>query len=121
IGIVTSSTGAALHDILTVIRRRYSLASVTLRASAVQGIGAELEIARAIKDLNLLPESIKPEVLIVGRGGGSLEDLWCFNEEAVARAIYGSKIEMISAVGHQIDVTISDRVSDLRAPTQTAA
>ena len=92
-----------------------------LRASAVQGIGAELEIARAIRDLNLLPESVKPDVLIVGRGGGSLEDLWCFNEEAVARAIYGSKIPVISAVGHEVDVTIADFVADLRAPTPTAA
>ena len=121
IGIVTSSTGAALHDILTAIRRRYPLTSVMLRASAVQGIGAELEIARAIRDLNLLPESVKPDVLIVGRGGGSLEDLWCFNEEAVARAIYGSKIPVISAVGHEVDVTIADFVADLRAPTPTAA
>jgi exodeoxyribonuclease VII large subunit len=121
IGIVTSSTGAALHDILTVLRRRYPLVEVLLRPSAVQGVGAELEIAQGIKDLNRLPAPAKPDVLIVGRGGGSLEDLWCFNEEAVARAIYGSGIPVISAVGHEVDVTIADFVADLRAPTPTAA
>jgi exodeoxyribonuclease VII large subunit len=121
IGIVTSSTGAALHDILTVLRRRYPLCNVLLRPAAVQGIGAELEIARAISEFNLLSEGERPEVLIVGRGGGSLEDLWAFNEEAVARAIYASKIPIISAVGHEVDVTIADFTSDLRAPTPTAA
>lgn len=121
IGIVTSSTGAALHDILTVLRRRYPLVEVLLRPAAVQGIGAELEIARAIAEMNLLPGGDQPDVMIVGRGGGSLEDLWSFNEEAVARAIYSSKIPVISAVGHEVDVTIADFVSDLRAPTPTAA
>jgi exodeoxyribonuclease VII large subunit len=121
IGIITSPTGAALHDILTVLRRRYPVAEVLFRPAAVQGIGAELEIARAITEVNLLPANARPYVLIVGRGGGSLEDLWAFNEEAVARAIYASKIPVISAVGHEVDVTIADFVADLRAPTPTAA
>ena len=121
IGIVTSPTGAALHDILTVLRRRYPLVKVLLRPAAVQGVGAELEIARAIAEMNLLPTDDQPDVLIVGRGGGSLEDLWAFNEEAVARAIYASRIPIISAVGHEVDVTIADFTADLRAPTPTAA
>jgi exodeoxyribonuclease VII large subunit len=121
IGIVTSATGAALHDILSALRRRYPLVQVLLRPASVQGVGAELEIAKAIRDLNLLPIHARPDVLIVGRGGGSLEDLWCFNEEAVARAIYASSIPVISAVGHEVDVTIADFVADLRAPTPTAA
>lgn len=121
IGIVTSQTGAALHDILTTLRRRYPLVEVLLRPASVQGVGAELQIAQAIKDLNLLPVEARPDVLIVGRGGGSLEDLWSFNEEAVARAIYSSRIPIISAVGHEVDVTIADFVADLRAPTPTAA
>lgn len=121
LGIITSATGAALHDILTVLRRRYPLVDVLFRAAAVQGVGAELEIARAITEMNLIPESERPYVLIVGRGGGSLEDLWSFNEEAVARAIYASKIPIVSAVGHEVDVTIADFVADLRAPTPTAA
>ncbi len=121
IGIITSPTGAALHDMLTVLRRRYPLAEVLFRPAAVQGIGAELQIARAIQEMNLIPENEQPDVLIVGRGGGSLEDLWAFNEEAVVRAIYASKIPIISAVGHEVDVTIADFVSDLRAPTPTAA
>ncbi|MFI5263633.1 MAG: exodeoxyribonuclease VII large subunit [Candidatus Kapaibacterium sp.] len=121
IGIVTSPTGAALHDILTVLRRRYPLVDILLRPAAVQGVGAELEIARAIAEMNLLPTDDRPDILIVGRGGGSLEDLWAFNEEAVARAIYASKIPVISAVGHEVDVTIADFTADLRAPTPTAA
>lgn len=121
IGIITSPTGAALHDMLTVLRRRYPLSEVLFRPAAVQGIGAELHIARAIQEMNLLPANEQPDVLIVGRGGGSLEDLWAFNEEAVARAIYASKIPIISSVGHEVDVTIADFVSDLRAPTPTAA
>ncbi len=121
IGIITSATGAALHDILTVLRRRYPLVGVLFRPASVQGVGAELEIARAITEMNLVPENDRPDVLIVGRGGGSLEDLWSFNEEAVARAIYSSKIPVVSAVGHEVDVTIADFVADLRAPTPTAA
>jgi exodeoxyribonuclease VII large subunit len=121
IGIVTSETGAALHDILTVLRRRFPVVQVVLRPAGVQGLGSELEIARAIREFNMLPADERPDTLIVGRGGGSLEDLWNFNEEAVARAIYASKIPVISAVGHEVDVTIADFVADLRAPTPTAA
>jgi exodeoxyribonuclease VII large subunit len=121
IGIVTSATGAAIHDILTVLRRRYPLVDVLLRPASVQGVGSELQVAQAIKDFNNLPASEKPDVLIVGRGGGSLEDLWTFNEEAVARSIYASAIPIVSAVGHEVDVTIADFVADLRAPTPTAA
>lgn len=121
LGIVTSETGAALQDILTVLRRRYPLVSVILRPSAVQGVGAELDIARAIQEFNLTKGAERPEVLIIGRGGGSLEDLWAFNEEAVARAIFASQIPVISAVGHEVDVSIADLVADLRAPTPTAA
>ncbi len=134
IGIVTSENGAALHDILTTLERRWPLARVLLRPASVQGIGAELEIAQAIREFNMLTPppppnplllqrrgSDIPDVLIVGRGGGSLEDLWCFNEEAVARAIFASKIPVISAVGHEVDFTIADFVADLRAPTPTAA
>lgn len=121
IGVVTSADGAAWHDIITVVRRRYPLTRVILRPTTVQGIGAELQIAQAIGDLNRLSGASRPDVLIVGRGGGSLEDLWCFNEEAVARAIFASQIPVISAVGHEVDVTIADFVADLRAPTPTAA
>jgi exodeoxyribonuclease VII large subunit len=121
IGVVTSADGAAFQDIVTAVRRRYPLCKVLLRPAAVQGIGAELQIAQGIRDFNLLPQKLRPDVLIVGRGGGSLEDLWCFNEEAVARAIFSSSIPVISAVGHEVDVTIADFVADLRAPTPTAA
>jgi exodeoxyribonuclease VII large subunit len=121
IGIVTSETGAALQDILTVLRRRYPIVRVVVRPATVQGVGAELQIARAIQEFNLVKGKSRPDVLIVGRGGGSLEDLWSFNEEAVARAIFTSKIPIISAVGHEVDVTIADFVADLRAPTPTAA
>ena len=118
IGVVTSGTGAAIHDILTVLRRRAAGIRVILRPVRVQGEGACLEIAEAIEDLNRQGES---DVLIVGRGGGSLEDLWAFNEEAVARAIHASRIPVISAVGHEVDVTIADFVADLRAATPSAA
>ncbi|MBS1904194.1 MAG: exodeoxyribonuclease VII large subunit [Bacteroidetes bacterium] len=121
IGIVTSATGAAIHDILTVLRRRYPIADVLLRPAAVQGVGSELQVAQAIREFNSLPAADRPDVLIVGRGGGSLEDLWTFNEEAVARAIFASAIPVVSAVGHEVDVTIADFVADLRAPTPTAA
>ncbi len=121
IGIVTSATGAAIHDILTVLRRRFPLTEVLVRPAAVQGVGSELQVAQGIKDLNALPQQDRPEVMIVGRGGGSIEDLWTFNEEAVARAIFSSAIPVVSAVGHEVDVTISDFVADLRAPTPTAA
>jgi exodeoxyribonuclease VII large subunit len=118
IGVVTSATGAAVHDILTVIARRFPRVRVVLRPVRVQGEGAAREIAQAIADFNDWGEA---DVLIVGRGGGSLEDLWAFNEEAVARAIFDSRIPIISAVGHEIDVTIADLVADRRALTPSEA
>jgi len=118
IGIVTSPTGAALQDMLTVFNRRYPNLHILLAPVKVQGEGAAAEIARAI---DLLNNRNDLEVLIVGRGGGSIEDLWSFNEEVVARAIARSRIPVISAVGHEIDFTISDFVADLRAPTPSAA
>jgi len=118
VGVVTSATGAALRDILTVIGRRFPPAHIVLRPVRVQGEGAAEEIAQAIADFN---EWGRADVLIVGRGGGSLEDLWAFNEEVVARAIYASKIPVISAVGHEIDVTIADLVADRRALTPSEA
>src|SRR5512146_544692 len=118
IGIVTSATGAAIHDILNVLDRRYANLEILLYPVRVQGEGAATEIAQAIRDFNRYREI---DVMIVGRGGGSLEDLWPFNEEVVARAIYQSKIPVISAVGHEVDFTIADFVADLRAPTPSAA
>ncbi|MBI3765446.1 MAG: exodeoxyribonuclease VII large subunit [Ignavibacteriales bacterium] len=118
IGIVTSSTGAAIKDIVNIISRRFPAVELILCPVKVQGVGAAEEIATAIRDFNRYG---KIDVMIVGRGGGSLEDLWAFNEEVVARAIYGSKIPVISAVGHEIDFTIADFVADLRAPTPSAA
>jgi len=118
IGIVTSPTGAVISDMLHIIQRRFENVHIVLYPVQVQGEGASSEIARAIKYLN---DCTKADVIIVGRGGGSLEDLWAFNEEPVARAIYHSKIPIISAVGHETDYTISDFVADLRAPTPSAA
>lgn len=118
IGIVTSSTGAAIRDILQVLKRRFGNLSIILNPVRVQGEGSDAEIARAIDEFNHFGQV---DVLIVTRGGGSLEDLWAFNEEAVARAIYRSRIPVISAVGHEIDYTISDFVADLRVPTPSAA
>lgn len=118
IGIVTSPTGAALRDILNIIHRRFKGVHVIVSPVRVQGEGAAQEIAQAIDEMN---EYGQCDVLIVGRGGGSLEDLWSFNEECVARAIFKSEIPIISAVGHEIDWTIADFVSDLRAPTPSAA
>lgn len=118
IGIVTSSAGAAVHDMLRIIRKRYPLTKVLLLPVRVQGAEAPGEIAIAIKYANKYNLC---DVLIVGRGGGSLEDLWAFNEEIVARAIYDSAIPVISAVGHEPDVTISDYVADLRAATPSNA
>ncbi len=118
IGVVTSATGAAIRDILQVINRRYANVHVVIRPSLVQGKTAAQDIAQGIRDLN---EYGQVDVIIVGRGGGSLEDLWCFNEEVVARAVYESTIPVISAVGHEIDFTICDFVADLRAPTPSAA
>ncbi|UCE67837.1 MAG: exodeoxyribonuclease VII large subunit [Candidatus Zixiibacteriota bacterium] len=118
IGIVTSPTGAAIRDILNIIRRRAPWVKILLWPVLVQGEGAAAQISHAIKRFNELDNV---ELLIVGRGGGSLEDLWAFNEEEVARAIFESKIPVISAVGHEIDFSISDFVADLRAPTPSAA
>ncbi|OGV57442.1 MAG: hypothetical protein A2283_00020 [Lentisphaerae bacterium RIFOXYA12_FULL_48_11] len=118
VGIVTSRTGAAIRDILNILGRRFPNLHLLLAPVKVQGEGAAEEIAAAI---NLLNEIGGLDVLIVGRGGGSLEDLWAFNEEVVARAIARSNIPVISAVGHEIDFTISDFVADLRAPTPSAA
>lgn len=118
IGVVTSPTGAAIEDIKNTIERRYPLAKVYIYPSLVQGENAKDSIAQQIKKAN---KDNLVDVLIVGRGGGSIEDLWAFNEEAVIMAIYNSKIPIISAVGHETDFTISDFVSDLRAPTPTGA
>lgn len=118
IGVVTSPTGAAIHDILTVLARRCPAIPVTLYPTAVQGQAATADIVNAI---DRAQRHGVADVLIIGRGGGSLEDLWCFNEEAVARAIAGCSIPTVSAVGHEVDVTIADFVADLRAPTPSAA
>ncbi len=125
IGIVTSAQGAAIKDILKVIERRFCQAHIIFGPAQVQGEGAKEDIVRAIEEMNAfnesLPVSERIEVMIVGRGGGSIEDLWAFNEEVVARAIYNSKIPVISAVGHERDWTIADLVSDMRAPTPSVA
>jgi exodeoxyribonuclease VII large subunit len=118
IGIVTSTSGAAIRDILRVIGRRFGELHIVIAPCRVQGDGAAEEIAQGIRDLNALGGV---DVIIVGRGGGSLEDLWAFNEELVARAIVASKVPVVSAVGHEVDFTIADFVADLRAPTPSAA
>src|SRR6266513_3475225 len=118
IGIVTSPSGAALRDMLRVIGRRFGELHLMIAPCRVQGEGAAAEIAQGLRDLNALGDV---DVIIVGRGGGSLEDLWAFNEEVVARAIVASKAPVISAVGHEVDFTIADFVADLRAPTPSAA
>mgnify|MGYP005761449501 FL=1 len=117
VGIVTASTGAAIRDIMTTIKRRFPICETILFPTLVQGENAKDDIVRNIKRA----EDYDLDVLIVGRGGGSIEDLWPFNEEIVARAIYDCKIPVISAVGHEVDFTIADFVADLRAPTPTAA
>ena len=117
IGIITAPTGAAIRDILSTIKRRYPICETILFPALVQGTGAKESIVEQItraQDFDL-------DVIICGRGGGSIEDLWAFNEEIVARAIFASKIPIISAVGHEIDFTIADFVADLRAPTPTGA
>ena len=118
VGVITSKTGAALHDILHVLKRRDPSLPVVIYPTAVQGDDAPGQIVRAIELANARQEC---DVLIVGRGGGSLEDLWSFNDERVARAIFASRIPVVSAVGHETDVTIADFVADLRAPTPSAA
>lgn len=118
IGVVTSQTGAAVRDIITTIKRRYPIAKIELFPVVVQGEKAAPSIANAIQCLN---QRKSADVLIVGRGGGSIEDLWAFNEEIVAKAIFSSAIPIISAVGHETDTTIADFVADMRAPTPTAA
>lgn len=118
VGIITAATGAAVRDIINILSRRYKNADIILYPVKVQGEGAAENIAEAIEYFNL---EMKADVLIVGRGGGSIEDLWAFNEEIVARAIFKSGIPVISAVGHETDFTISDLVADLRAPTPSAA
>jgi len=118
VGVVTSPTGAAVRDIIHVLSRRWPAVEIVLAPSRVQGEGAAAEIVRGIRNLNRLP---RLDVLIIGRGGGSLEDLWPFNEEAVARAIFASEVPVVSAVGHETDFSISDFVADVRAPTPSAA
>ncbi len=115
---MTSKTGAALYDILDVLKRRDATLPVVIYPTLVQGENAAIEIAQAIGRANSRNEC---DVLIVGRGGGSIEDLWCFNNEIVARTIAASQIPIVSAVGHEIDVTIADFVADVRAPTPSAA
>lgn len=117
IGIITAPTGAAIRDILSTIQRRWPIAETLLFPSLVQGAAAAPSVVRQIEQA----QAYDLDVLIVGRGGGSIEDLWCFNDENVARAIYHSRIPVISAVGHEIDFTIADFVADLRAPTPTGA
>ena len=128
VGVITSPTGAAIRDILNVARRRFANIEISIRPVRVQGDGAKEDIARAIEEFNEFNRRIVEgdeenpiEVIIVGRGGGSLEDLWPFNEEIVARAIYASDAPVISAVGHEIDYTICDFVADFRVPTPSAA
>ncbi len=118
VGVVTASTGAAVRDIINVITRRYPMAEIVIYPAQVQGTGAAQSVVRAIEYFNATKEV---DTLIVGRGGGSIEDLWAFNEEITARAIYASEIPIISAVGHETDFTIADFVADLRAPTPSAA
>ncbi len=122
IGVVTSPVGAALHDVITIVHRRWPMAHILLAPVAVQGVAASGQIAAAIQMFNdVSQESGKVDVLIVGRGGGSLEDLWAFNEEPVVRAIAASQIPIVSAVGHETDVTLADLAADCRAPTPSAA
>lgn len=118
VGVVTAPTGAAVRDIINVISRRYPLAEIILYPAQVQGVGAAESVVKAIQYFNATKEV---DTLIVGRGGGSIEDLWAFNEEITARAIFESEIPVISAVGHETDFTIADFVADMRAPTPSAA
>ncbi len=117
IGVVTAKTGAALQDIINILSRRYPIGELMLFPSLVQGEQAPDSIVRALR----AAEAASPDVIILGRGGGSVEDLWCFNDERVARAVYACRVPVISAVGHEVDYTICDFVADLRAPTPSAA
>src|SRR5213075_484298 len=122
IGIVTSPTGAAIRDMLNVLRRRAPWLQIVINPVRVQGTGAAQEIAVAIRELALPNQAFAPvDLIVLTRGGGSIEDLWEFNEEIVARAVFHSALPVISAVGHEIDFTICDFVADLRAPTPSAA
>lgn len=121
VAIVSSASGAALKDMLKIIRTRSPQTEVVVYPVKVQGDGAGEEIAMAVRDINDYVSDVPADVIIVGRGGGSIEDLWAFNEEVVARSVYASRIPVISAVGHEIDFTISDFVADQRAPTPSAA
>jgi exodeoxyribonuclease VII large subunit len=121
IAILTSKSGAALHDIIDSIHVRWPVANLLIYDVPVQGAGSAERIAMAIRDLNKRNKLLNIDILIVGRGGGSMEDLWAFNEEPVARALYNSAIPTISAVGHEVDVTIADLVADARASTPTKA
>jgi len=118
VGVITSATGAAIHDILTVLKRRNPALEVILYPSQVQGQAAPAQLIHALERANARHEV---DLLLLGRGGGSLEDLWCFNDEALARAIHASELPVVSCVGHEVDVTIADFVADLRAPTPSAA
>ncbi len=118
IGVITSPTGAAIHDILTTLKRRYPVQKIIIYPVLVQGVNAANQIAKALKTAQQRKEC---DCLILARGGGSLEDLWSFNEEVVARAIFNSTIPIVTGVGHEVDVTIADYVADYRAPTPTAA
>ncbi len=118
IGVVTSQTGAVIRDIRNVVFRRFPMASIILSPSAVQGVEAPTQLLQALADLQAIPGM---DVIIIARGGGSLEDLWAFNNEAVARAIYACTVPVVSAIGHETDFTIADFVADLRAPTPSAA
>lgn len=123
IGIVTSGSGAVLHDLLSILKRRFPSVHVLVCPVRVQGMGAAEAVAEAVDAFNAIPEGdpLRADVLIVGRGGGSVEDLWAFNEEVVARAIFRSEIPVISAVGHETDFTIADYVADVRAATPSMA
>lgn len=118
VGVVTSDTGAALHDITSVIRRRFPCMDIVVAPAAVQGKNAPSELIRALEAVN---NDARADVIIIGRGGGSYEELSCFNDEQLAYAVFNSRIPVISAVGHEVDFTIVDFVSDLRAPTPSAA
>ncbi|MCL1888446.1 MAG: exodeoxyribonuclease VII large subunit [Kiritimatiellaeota bacterium] len=121
VGVVTSPTGAAIEDILNILGRRFATLRVTLAPARVQGDGAAADLTKALRLLATRPPGDRPDVIIIGRGGGSLEDLWCFNDEALARAVAASPVPVVSCVGHETDFTICDFAADLRAPTPSAA